>query len=95
MLYCKISDISSASARGTFHLPRAVQSTTKITAKKFFSRETRNVSTGKLEVWRAEEVETARSTVSSFVKISGGSCSGGIGQIKHFADLKVAEKTQS
>lgn len=69
------------------------QSTTNITATKFFSREARNAVTGKLEVWRAEKVETGRSAVSSFIKICDGPYSGGIGQIKHFADLKVAEKT--
>ena len=68
------------------------QDTTKITVKKFFSREARNVFTGKLEVWRAEKVETGRSAVSSFIKICDGPYSGGIGQLKHFADLKVAEK---
>ena len=61
------------------------------TAKKLFTKATRNGFTGKLEVHRGHVAESAK-TVSSLVKISAGDYLGRIAQIRYFLDFEVAEK---
>ena len=70
----------------------ALLSENMMTTKRFFTRASRNKRTGKLEVWRGESVETAK-TVSSIVKILSGPCVNSVGQARHFLSCKVADKT--